>query len=452
MNVYDLVYGAGLAAAAPFWLSKGSARRKVLGALRGRMGQVPARANDGPAVLIHAVSLGEMNATRALVAGLEAARPELRFILSATTDTGFNRGMELYGKHPRATVIRYPLDFSPAVERVLDRLRPSAVALMELEVWPNFLGHCARRGIPVALLNGRLTEKSFRNYRRARPLVRGMFRRLARVCAQEEVYARRFIELGADPARVEVTGTMKFDTAPAGERVDGDAELGQAVGLRAGEAIWVCGSTGPGEEELVLGAYERLQERFAGLRLVLVPRKPERFDEVARLIAARGFGLVRRSQKRDSAAGIQEPGDDHPPVVLGDTLGELRKFYSLATVVFVGRTLLDLGPSQHGSDMIEPAALGKPVVVGRFTGNFAEPMRQFRAAEALVEIEGAEDLEPAIGRLLGDPEAAAALGGRARGVVEAQRGATQRQVQALLDLLGHPVAAIMNGQANRRPT
>jgi 3-deoxy-D-manno-octulosonic-acid transferase len=447
MNFYDLAYSAALAVAAPLWLSKSAARKKVVRAFDTRMGQVAARTDDAPAILIHAVSLGEVNATRALVEALERSRADLRFIVSATTDTGFHRAMELYGKHPRVSVIRYPLDFSWAIDRVLDRLRPSAVALMELEVWPNFLRQCRRRNIPVVLLNGRLTEKSFRNYRRGRPLVRGMFRGLARVCAQEAQYAQRFIELGAAANRVEVTGTMKFDTAPVGDRVEGDVELADAVGLHLNrEPVWVCGSTGPGEETIVLDAYARLLEKFPKLRLVISPRKPERFDEVARLIQSRGFGLIRRSEslsvvrcplseKKNANHGPRTT--DHGPriIILGDTMGELRKFYSLATVVFVGRTLLDLGASQHGSDMIEPAALGKPVVVGPYTGNFAEPMRQFRAAHALVEIARPDMLMTAIENLLRDTALAATLSRAGQQVVRQHRGATARHAEVLLDLL-----------------
>jgi 3-deoxy-D-manno-octulosonic-acid transferase len=436
MNLYDLAYTAALTAAAPLWLTKPAARKKVLAALRQRMGHVPLRPDDAPSVLIHAVSLGEMNATRALVAELERAKPDLRFILSATTDTGFQRGQQLYGQHPRATVIRYPLDFTPAIGRLLDNLRPSVVALMELEVWPNFLHHCAGRDIPVALLNGRLTEKSYRNYRRFRPLIRPMFRRLARICAQEEIYAERFIELGADPARVEVTGTMKFDTAVIADHIEGDGELATAVGLYPGqEPIWVCGSTGPGEEAVVLDAYVQLLETFPNLHLVISPRKPERFDEVAELIQSRGQGLIRRSGIRDSGSGTRDLTARIPSIVLGDTMGELRKFYSLATVVFVGRTLLDLGPSQHGSDMIEPTALAKPTVVGPFTGNFAQPMRHFRAENALVEIPAPSALAPAIADLLTHRDSANFMARRAQDTVRAHRGATRRHAQTLLNLL-----------------
>ena len=391
------------------------------------MGRVAACNGSDPAVMIHAVSLGEMNATRSLVQSLSQACRELRFIISTTTQTGFARGQEVYGRNPAVTVIRYPLDFSLAVNRVLDRLRPSVVVLMELEVWPNFLHRCRQRGIPVILVNGRLTTYSFRNYRRIKPVAARMFRRLAMVCAQDQTYAKRFIELGAPPDRVQVTGTMKFDTAPVAERVSGDAELAAAVGLDpATETIWVCGSTGPGEEEIILREYRALSSTVPALRLVIVPRKPERFDEVAELIQREGFGLIRRSKPATGSGGPRRP------VILGDTMGELRKFYSLATVVFVGRTLVDLGSRQHGSDMIEPAALAKPLIVGPFTANFAEPMNCFRDAQAVIEVSDPPQLQQAVRRLLNSPEDAAAMAHRAQEVVRREQGATQRHVQVIL--------------------
>ena len=429
INGYDIAWGAILGLGAPFWLVQPRARRKVLRALSERMGRGVPRAGTAPAVMIHAVSLGEINATRALVRMLAEARPDLYFVVSTTTDTGFARGRELYGAEPRVTLIRYPLDFTGAVARVLDNLRPALVVLMELEVWPNFLRQCERRDIPVLLINGRLTESSYRNYRLGGPLVARMFRRLSAVCAQDDTYARRFAALGAPADRVRVTGTMKFDTAPVAERIEGAEALAAEVGLRPGhEPIWVCGSTGPGEEELILDRFKTLGPR---LRLVLVPRKPERFDEVADLVTDEGFALVRRSAPDEPVEGRT----DHPPVILGDTMGELRKFYSVADVVFVGRTLLDLGPRQRGSDMIEPAALAKPVVVGPYTHNFADAMARFREADAVRVVHDAPELERAVSEILSSRDRGAAMGKRAQDVVRREQGATARHVGMILEHL-----------------
>jgi 3-deoxy-D-manno-octulosonic-acid transferase len=298
--------------------------------------------------------------------------------------------------------------------------------LMELEIWPNFVLQCHKRNIPALIANGRITEPSFRKYMRIKPITRRMMRRLSRVCVQDETYAKRFIAMGADPARTQITGTMKFDTAQVADRVEGDAELASAVGLNPhSESIWVCGSTGPGEEDIVLSVYGALLEKHPKLHLAIIPRHPERFDEVANLIQQKGFALTRRSNPTLS------PG----AVILGDTMGELRKFYSLAGVVFVGRSLVDLGPRQHGSDMIEPAALAKPVIVGPFTANFADAMLKFRNANAIIEVTGEASLKQSIEKLLSDPAQADQLGRRAREIVCREKGATARHASEILALL-----------------
>ncbi|HZL35174.1 MAG TPA: 3-deoxy-D-manno-octulosonic acid transferase [Tepidisphaeraceae bacterium] len=449
MSVYDLVYAAGLLASAPIWLAAPRLRRKVLDAIFSRTGDAPARQGNEPAVLIHAVSLGEINATTALVRMLGQAGPDLRFIITTTSRTGSQRAVSLYGNDPRITLIRYPFDFSGPVARLLDAQRPALAVLMELEVWPNFMRECVRRDIPVVLINGRLSAHSFRRYKLAGLVTRRMFKRLALACVQEETYARRFIGVGVPAEKVRVTGTMKFDTAQIADTIEGAAQIADAVGLHPGtEKLWVCGSTGPGEEQILLDVYSELLPRHPTLRLVVVPRHPERFEEMANLIGSRGFACVRRSQtpdRRSGGSGAEPTGErDFPgsfgrsvgqaslPVILGDTMGELRKFYSLADIVFVGRTLVDLGPKQHGSDMIEPAALGKPVLIGPFTGNFADVMSRFRDAGAIREVSGKAALIEAMEQLLASPTKAADMATRARQVVRQNQGATAAHVEIIL--------------------
>ncbi|HMO27470.1 MAG TPA: glycosyltransferase N-terminal domain-containing protein, partial [Tepidisphaeraceae bacterium] len=363
-----------------------------------------------------------------------------------TTATGFDRGRQLYTANPAVMLIRFPLDFTGAIRRVLDAYRPRVVVLMELEVWPNFMRQCMLRGIDVMLANGRITEPSFNRYRWIGPVARTMFQRLAAVAAQDQLYAQRFADLGVPGDRLHVLGTMKFDNAQVvRSMLSGAAQLADEVGLVPGRApIWVAGSTGPGEEQIVLDVYRALLKRFPRLRCVIVPRKPERFDDVARLIEQNRFVCVRRSLNNPPP----DPDPAVPPVVLGDTMGELRKFYSLADVVFVGRSLVDLGPQQHGSDMIEPAALGKPVVVGPHTHNFAEAMLAFRRADAILEADDAEVLEQSIRVLLHTPAEAAAMAQRAQRVVLQQQGATDRHVMLIEQLLDRRTVATHteNGQ------
>lgn len=443
VNAYDIAYGIGVGLASPYWLVRPSMRRKVFRALRERMGNDLAASNgQRPTVMIHAVSLGEINAARALVDLLVQQRPDLHVIVSTTTDTGFDRGRQLYGNSTSVTVIRYPLDFTSAVERTLDALRPRVVVLMELELWPNFVRACRKRDVEVVLANGRLTSSSYRRYKLIKPVAATMLRRLAKLCVQDETYAKRFIDLGAPPDRVVVTGTMKFDSAQVSDRVDGDEQLAREVGIELGrEPVWVCGSTGPGEEEICLRTYRKLLADGMRARLVIVPRKPERFDEVAQLIELHKFKVTRRSLSGVEGSGTEMPppatrDEAIHPVILGDTMGELRKFYSIADVIFVGRSLVDLGPRQHGSDMIEPAALAKPVIVGPYTGNFAEAVAHFRSADAIIEVPDEESLGQTVKVLLSTPAESRAMAQRAQDVVRRERGATARHAQVVLDLLG----------------
>ena len=429
MNLYDLMYGTGIALTSPFWIARQKTRTKVLRALRERMGHVQTLPGQGPGVMIHAVSLGEMNATRELVRELSARRPDLRFVVTTTTDTGYVRAQEIYRNDPRVQVCRFPLDFSSAIRRMLDATRPAVIVLMELEVWPNFMRQCVKRGIPVIVVNGRITEGSYRRYLWGKLLTRPMFARLSAACVQDQAYAERFRMLGVPAGRISVTGTMKFDTAQVADVLPGADELAKAVGIEPGDRVWVCGSTGPGEESIILPVYRGLLGQFPTLRLVIVPRKPERFDEVADLISAAGFGLVRRSRPGQVNTG------DSPAVVLGDTMGELRKFYSLASVVFVGRTLVDLGGKQHGSDMIEPAGVAKAVIVGPYTTNFAEVMNCFREANAMVEVRSGTELGQTVAHLLADPGEAKRLGQAAQRVVLSGKGATRRHVELIIEKL-----------------
>jgi len=428
LNHYDIAYYLGLGLSAPYWLIKPSARRKVFGALANRNGHVPRRDFANPAILIHAVSLGEMNATRALVALLSRERPDLNFVISTTTDTGYERGRELYGTNPSVSLIRFPLDFKAAVERTLDAIRVSLVVLMEGEIWPNFLKVCEKRGIRVLLVNARISSSAFGRYKLVRPVTAGMLRRLHGIAAQDHEYAKMFVELGAPPGRVVVSGTMKFDTAITIGGVPGASTLAHEMGLDpTTQRIWVCGSTGQGEEDIVLRVYRQQLMRHPKLRLVIVPRHPQRFDAIADLIEQHRFEAIRRSRGQRA-----NPHAPIPPVFLGDTMGELRKFYYMAEVVFVGRSLVDLGPRQHGSDMIEPAALAKPTIVGPFTGNFAEAMRKFTEANAMSVVADEEQLSATVDLLLSNPAEAIAMGKRALGVVMNQQGATLRNAEVIL--------------------
>ncbi len=427
-TLYDAAYALALAAATPVLAYKPKLREKVRSALKTRDGRVPARRGNEPLVVIHGVSVGEINAARPLVAALA---PHARVAVAATTETGYARALELFTDDIDAPVFatRYPVDTSAAVGRFLDALRPTMVVAMELELWPNLIKLAEKRGIPVVVANGRITTSSFAAYRRLGPLARPMFRGTTAVLAQDETYADRFRQLGVPGDRVSVVGSLKFDAAPESDHVEGAESFAASLGLHprqfgGTERVIVAGSTGPGEESMVLDTFERVTREDQQVRLVLVPRHPPRFDEVADLIRRR------RSLTRRSTGDVVDGG-----VVLVDTMGELRLAWSLADVAIVGRTLVDLGPRQHGSDLLEPAALGKPIITGPFYGNFDAPTRALLEAGGATLVTDPNGLHAAVAALLADGEAAQSSGNKAKQVVHEHRGATQHTLRRLLPLL-----------------
>jgi 3-deoxy-D-manno-octulosonic-acid transferase len=404
----DAAYAAGLLAASPVLALRAmrrGRRRNDWPARLGRGGTLPAP-KAGGRLLIHAVSVGEVNAARHLV---EAMAGDHDVVLSATTDTGFARAVQLFGN--RIAVVRYPLDAGFAVERFLDRVRPTLVALMELEAWPNFIGSCQRRGIPVGVVNGRLSERSFRRYRLARPLLRRMFAALEFVCAQTDAYADRFAAMGTSRERIQVSGTMKWDTAQVADAVEGADDLAREMGIDRSRPLVVAGSTAPDEEALLHASVP------AGVQLLCAPRRPEWFDATAVAMP----GCVRRSRPGAS------PASDR---FLLDTIGELRKAYALATVVVVGRSFGEL----HGSDMMEPIALGKATLIGPRYGDFAD------TAEKLIEAGGLRtttrtDLARDLATLLADGALREEMKRAGRAVIAREQGATVRHAALLARLL-----------------
>jgi len=418
--VLDSLYLLAAVALSPMLLYRVIRHQRYRQGWAHRFGFVSRHTPESPCIWIHGVSVGEINAAKTIVAKLRETLPDHEIIISATTDTGFARARTLYGDH--YTVFYFPLDLSGCVRRAFDALKPRICLLMELEVWPNFMRQAHYRRIPVIVLNGRISDKSFSAYQRVRPLFARTFHQLHGVLAQTQEYARRFEVLGCRLERIQVTGSLKYDTAQVTDKVkDSDA---LAARLDLGTApLWVAGGTGPDEEKTILEIFKKLKDNpiHASLRLAIVPRKPERFSRVAGWITDAGFPLVRYSQLKQQTSA---PNPSAQAVILGDTMGDLRKFYSLATVVFVGRSLVPMG----GSDMMEVTALGKPTVFGPFTYNFQQTVEALLAAGGALQVSNAGELYETIHRLLTDRDYANGLGERGRRVIIDNQGATQRSV------------------------
>lgn len=402
----DLIYVLAAALTAPWWLRKA---RSGWGERFGHTDPLPQSGNSR--VLLHAVSVGEVNLIAPLVDRLRDAG--LDVVVSVTTDTGTARANTLYAD--RAHVIRYPLDASFAVRRFLDAVRPDLVALAELELWPNFVRTCTARGIPVGVVNGRLSARSFRNYRKLRFALRKTFASLQFVCAQDNAYANRFIEMGVPANRVQVAGTMKWDSAIAGIDAAVVERLRAELGIDPSRALVVAGSTAPDEHTLIHKAVGDQAQ------LLCAPRRPEWFDQAATDLSS-DAPCVRRSD-----ASTIRPGADR---FLLDTIGELRAAYALADLVIVGRSFGDL----FGSDPMEPAALGKPIIIGPAVSDFRATVDAMCEDHAIVQITR-EQLAPVITDLLTDTAKRAALADRARACVEQHRGASETCAQIILEHL-----------------
>jgi 3-deoxy-D-manno-octulosonic-acid transferase len=419
----DIAYGFALVVCWPIWLYRMVKHGRYRTDWHERFGEAPISYGLQPTIWIHGVSLGEVNAARTLVQEIHSQLPQYRVVISSTTETGMAAAERLYA--PDHTVFRWPLDFTWAVRRAIKRVRPNLVVLMEGEAWPNFLHECNTRDIPAVIVNGRISpDKGYPRYRKLGKLASRLFNRLAAIGVQDERYAEMFLDLGVDACKLHLTGMMKFDTIDLDTELPGQEKLAAALGLSE-RPLWVAGGTGPGEEEQILAAYKQLRKSHAQLALAIVPRKPERFDEVATLIGSSGFACIRRSERPDGTEGSLPDG----AVILGDTMGELRTFYALADVAFVGRSLVPMG----GSDMIEVAALGKPTCYGPHTFNF--PQADDLLMHGCRRVKGPSDLTETIDTWLTDAGAAAKAGREARQYVRSQQGATQRNVELICHVL-----------------
>ncbi|MFQ5777759.1 MAG: 3-deoxy-D-manno-octulosonic acid transferase [Terriglobia bacterium] len=431
--LYSVLLGTALVLLSPYFLLRGLRQNKYLHSLRARLGRLPqnlrprssgssADLTPGP-IWIHAVSVGEALAVAPLLAELRRQFPQRRLLVSTTTRTG----QDMAAQRLQADATFYfPLDFGFACRRVLTALRPALVLIAETEIWPNFLREAQRSGARVAFVNGRISDRSFGRYRFWRFFLRRVLENVDFFLMQTEEDARRIRALGAPAARVAAGGNLKFDLPePARPAFLGDLER-----LANGTPIVVAGSTLAAEEEQVLDAL-RVSRTVEGkdALLVLAPRHPERFDEVARLLTLRGSNFVRRSR--------WEVAGGRPEVVLLDTLGELAGVYAAATVAYVGGSLVPAG----GHNPIEPALWGKPVVFGPSMENFRAVARALVEARAGFQVRSSDELGLVLATLLGDAGACRRAGAAARALVERERGATARCAVRIATLLGQEPGA-----------
>ena len=419
--VYNLLLAVGSVLLLPYFLWKGLRAGKYLSTFRERWsGPPPALNPEGRAsIWIHAVSVGEALAARTLLGPLRAALPGLPVFVSTTTMTG-----NAVARKSLAGIdglFYAPFDRRGSVRAALDRLRPKLLVIMETEIWPNLIHEAHRRGVKIAIANGRISPRSHPRYLWIRSFLAPRLREIDLFLMQGEPHRERILEMGAPPARVSVPGNLKYDATR-------DASVSEAaaavVASRPDRALWIAGSTAPGEEPLVFQALAEVRARAGDVGLVIAPRHPERFDEVDALARAAGLRCARRS--RLAAGGWRDE-----EVLLLDSIGELASLYALGRVVFVGGSLVRFG----GHNILEAAAAGRPVMVGPHMENFQEIADEFEAAGGLVRVSSASDLAAATLALLADPDRCAALGARGREILNRNRGAAARSASALAALV-----------------
>jgi 3-deoxy-D-manno-octulosonic-acid transferase len=450
--LYSLALAVLFFALLPYFAYQALVHGKYAGSLRERMGWLPISVepdSSGDAretIWLHAVSVGEFVAARALTAELKTGLPSYRLVVSTTTLTG--QTLARAASNSFDATFYFPFDWKFSVRRALDRVRPSIVIILETELWPNFLRECRRRDVSVVLANGRISERSFHRYRRVGFFIQRAIADFSLMIMQTEADAERARQLGA--SRVRVCGNLKYDldvgdAGPTDARkgLDSSTEINQQFGLSSSSHLIVAGSTAPGEEEMLLSSLREVRKHrgLEAARLLIAPRHPERFDEVARLISRTEFTCARRSDSVQSSASsvrgdsaqtrrVVEQAKEEADVMLLDTIGELAPAYRFASVVFVGGSLVPRG----GHNVIEPAAFAKPIIVGTHTENFRQIISDFARADALVQV-APNALTGELIRLLSEPTEAHAMGERAKNILVANRGATECVMQEIKQIL-----------------
>jgi len=413
--VCDLYYLLFFTFTFPVWFTLVIVRRSWRTGFFQRLAFLSLPAPEKPRIWVHGVSVGEVLAAQTLIRTL-AGDSRFEVAVSTTTRTGFEVARKRF---PDLPVFHFPLDLSFLVRRALRKVSPALVVMVELEVWPNFLINAGRLGVPVTFVNGRITRRSAGSYPVIAWLLRPVFRDTALFCVQNEEYASRLLHLGAQGRRIRITGNLKYDNLPA-EPDPGEARAtAKELGLEAGETVIVGGSIHPGEDEALVEAYAALSRSRPTLRLVLVPRHPERFDRAESVVRRAGLPVHRRTAGRPEAGA--------KPVLLIDTMGELARVYGAADLVFVGGSLVPHG----GQNMMEPAALGKAVLFGPHVHNFADDASFLLERKAAIQVPDGAGLAHALESLLADPPKAESLGREGACAVAERRGATARTMDAL---------------------
>lgn len=427
--IFDAVYVTALTCGSPYFLLKFATNERYRSGFFQRLGWVDKRKGENPCVWIHCASVGEILTVKALVKSIEKEFHNVTIVLSTNTNTGFSVAQQ----HFNGTKIFYfPLDLSWVVDKVLNAIQPSCLILIELELWPNFLIAAAKKHIPVALLNARISEKSLKWYRLLSKISQEFFESLARkenvFCARTPIDAQRLMQLGITGDQIFITGNMKFDNIITDVSEETKKRLLELFRIAKDDKVVVCGSTHEGEEGSIVKIFQHMRVKIEKLRLILAPRHIERAHDVTKVIESAGLRCVRKTSLDRGCKAGEWNGET---VILLDTVGELLATYSIADCVFVGKSLVPQG----GQNMMEPAGLAKPIIVGPHTFNFRDEVQLLRDADAIEIVQNESELLDKMTYFLEHPGDAREMGKRAQSVVMKQRGTTDRNIKVLKKIL-----------------
>lgn len=427
--IFDSIYLTASVLGAPYILFKMLTSERHRSGLYQRFGIVSERTSKKPGIWIHGASVGEIITAKSIVEKIDREFPEWETFISTTTNTGYSVAKQNFSGKP---IFYFPVDLSWITRKVLRRIRPSCIILIELEIWPNFLVSVYEENIPLIIVNGRISNKSFKAYRIISRISGAFYNSLTNkmntYCARTELDAQRFRDLGISSEQVFVTGTMKYDNIPTHTNENSKNELADLFRIKDNDLVLIGGSTHEGEEEILLRIFERLSKTYPNLRLIIAPRHIERTRDVSRLIEKKGFTPVLKTSVDSSNYSWQNSKKE---IILIDTVGDLEKIYALSDYVFVGKSLVPSG----GQNMMEPAGLGKPVIFGPHVFNFKEEVGMLLRNEAAKMVETEDELCGTIEFFIKNPEAAKEMGLRAQGVVNEKRGATEKNMDIIREIL-----------------
>jgi len=423
--LYDVIFMLFAVAYLPYLLFTGRYHKDF----KQRLGVLPQdllNVLDGKDIIwVHAVSVGEVMATRSFSEGLLEKYPSKKLVISTVTKTGNDVAKRLFGN--KVTVIYLPLDISWIVNKVLNKLKPKLFVMVETEIWPNLLNALAKRKTPVVMINGRISPKSFKRYMLIKPFIKGILKKITLFCMQNNDYAKKIEAMGAPREKVRVTGNMKFDAASGMLEQANQDILMNEIGLKSNESVFIAGSTHPGEDEIIIEVYKKLLDFFPSLKLIIAPRHIERTPDIENLAKKLGFTPIRLSKiNRD-----REPISDNNNILILDTMGRLSQFYSIATLVFIGGSLIQKG----GQNIVEPAVLGKSIMFGPNMYNFSDITNSFLNKSAACMVKDSVELLEVSKNILNNSEKRRELGRRAKEVVRNNLGASQRNLEKLEELL-----------------